>query len=79
MLETQLEDLCEFYQVRVGFLWDLEKTLMRFQLVTHFYTPLKTSENYSFSSVFRGYRSGAVDDNLLKKVNTTLFIWEFLK
>ena len=48
MLETQLEDLCEFYQVRVGFLWDLEKTLMRFQLVTHFYTPRKHQKTRVF-------------------------------
>ena len=48
MLETQLEDLCEFYQVRVGFLWDLEKTLMRFQLVTHFYTPWKHQKTRVF-------------------------------
>ena len=39
MSDTQLGDLCEFYQVRVGLLRDLEKTLIRFQLVTHFYTP----------------------------------------
>ena len=37
------------------------KKLTHFSPVSHFYTPLKTSENERFSDVFRGYRNVALD------------------
>ena len=40
-------------------------TLTHFQPTFHFYTPWKTSENWRFSDVFKGYRSGTLVKNRL--------------
>ena len=42
--------------------------LTHFQLMFHFYTPLKASENLMFSNVFRVYRGGTVVQNGLSSL-----------
>ena len=39
----------------------ISNALTNFSPVSHFYTPLKTSENFWFSDVFKGYRNVILD------------------
>ena len=56
--------------------------LTHFQLMFHYYTPPKTSENLRFYDVFKGFRSGTAVENGLsefKKLINFYIFWSYQK